>query len=105
MFSAGRLSVDLVDYPGEWLLDLPLLGKSYDAVLPGGVRARGPRRFAPTCPKRWRETVAAIGQARGADASEMVGAARSFEAFCRLSASACKADRARACRRCRRGGS
>lgn len=29
MFSGGRLSVDIVDYPGEWLLDLPLLGKTY----------------------------------------------------------------------------
>jgi predicted YcjX-like family ATPase len=29
LFSSGRLSVDIVDYPGEWLLDLPLLGKSY----------------------------------------------------------------------------
>lgn len=29
MFSAGRLALDIVDYPGEWLLDLPLLGKSY----------------------------------------------------------------------------
>ncbi len=29
LFSGGRLSVDIVDYPGEWLLDLPLLGKSY----------------------------------------------------------------------------
>jgi predicted YcjX-like family ATPase len=29
VFSAGRLSVDIVDYPGEWLLDLPLLGKDY----------------------------------------------------------------------------
>lgn len=29
MFSRGKLSVDIVDYPGEWLLDLPLLGKSY----------------------------------------------------------------------------
>lgn len=29
LFSAGKLSVDIVDYPGEWLLDLPLLGKSY----------------------------------------------------------------------------
>jgi predicted YcjX-like family ATPase len=27
--SPGRLSVDIVDYPGEWLLDLPLLGKTY----------------------------------------------------------------------------
>ncbi|MEX0409138.1 YcjX family protein [Aquibium sp. LZ166] len=29
MFSRGRLSVDIVDYPGEWLLDLPLLGKNF----------------------------------------------------------------------------
>ncbi|WP_421849248.1 YcjX family protein [Oricola sp.] len=29
LFSRGRLHVDIVDYPGEWLLDLPLLGKSY----------------------------------------------------------------------------
>ncbi|SMC80905.1 YcjX family protein [Rhizobium sp. RU36D] len=30
MFSPGRLSVDIVDYPGEWLLDLPLLGQDYN---------------------------------------------------------------------------
>lgn len=29
LLSSGRLSVDIVDYPGEWLLDLPLLGKSF----------------------------------------------------------------------------
>lgn len=29
MFSAGKLSIDIVDYPGEWLLDLPLLGKTF----------------------------------------------------------------------------
>lgn len=28
-FGAGSLTLDIVDYPGEWLLDLPLLGKSY----------------------------------------------------------------------------
>lgn len=28
-FGAGTLTLDIVDYPGEWLLDLPLLGKSY----------------------------------------------------------------------------
>lgn len=28
-FSPGRLSIDIVDYPGEWLLDLPLLTKDY----------------------------------------------------------------------------
>ncbi len=26
---SGRLNVDIVDYPGEWLLDLPLMSKSY----------------------------------------------------------------------------
>ncbi|NTF42179.1 YcjX family protein [Rhizobium rhizogenes] len=29
LFSSGRLSIDIVDYPGEWLLDLPLLGKNF----------------------------------------------------------------------------
>ena len=27
--AARRLTIDIVDYPGEWLLDLPLLAKSY----------------------------------------------------------------------------
>ncbi|MEL7273117.1 MAG: YcjX family protein [Pseudomonadota bacterium] len=27
---AGELTLDIVDYPGEWLLDLPLLGKTYE---------------------------------------------------------------------------
>ncbi|RYE68216.1 MAG: YcjX family protein, partial [Rhizobiaceae bacterium] len=30
MFSRGRLSIDIVDYPGEWLLDLPLLAQDYE---------------------------------------------------------------------------
>ena len=29
MFSGGKLHLDIVDYPGEWLLDLPLLGKNF----------------------------------------------------------------------------
>lgn len=29
-FGRGKISLDIVDYPGEWLLDLPLLGKSYE---------------------------------------------------------------------------
>lgn len=29
LFPAGRLNLDIVDYPGEWLLDLPLLGQNY----------------------------------------------------------------------------
>ena len=29
MAPTARLTLDIVDYPGEWLLDLPLLDKSY----------------------------------------------------------------------------
>src|ERR1700750_1891605 len=28
--AARQLTLDIVDYPGEWLLDLPLLNKSYE---------------------------------------------------------------------------
>ena len=28
-FSSDKLSIDIVDYPGEWLLDLPLLNQDY----------------------------------------------------------------------------
>ena len=31
LFSPGRLSIDIVDYPGEWLLDLPLLSQDFRA--------------------------------------------------------------------------
>ncbi|RLQ87701.1 YcjX family protein [Notoacmeibacter ruber] len=31
LFSGGRLALDIVDYPGEWLLDLPLLSKDFEA--------------------------------------------------------------------------
>lgn len=31
LFSRGRLSIDIVDYPGEWLLDLPLLAQDFRA--------------------------------------------------------------------------
>ena len=29
LFAPGKLHIDIVDYPGEWLLDLPLLNKSF----------------------------------------------------------------------------
>ena len=44
------LTLDIVDYPGEWLLDLPLLNKTYEqwsseslALSRGGARAPSPR--------------------------------------------------------------
>jgi predicted YcjX-like family ATPase len=34
---SGRVHIDIIDYPGEWLLDLPLLGKSYADWSAGAV--------------------------------------------------------------------
>ncbi len=46
------LHLDIVDYPGEWLLDLPLLGMSYDAWSRDAMRlARDPLRA--TQAKQW----------------------------------------------------
>ncbi|HEY4191242.1 MAG TPA: YcjX family protein [Mesorhizobium sp.] len=87
MFSAGKLSVDIVDYPGEWLLDLPLLGKSFAefsreafemAALP--VRA--------DLSEHWRNVSAPVDP--GSDADEMTARrlAESFAAYLK----ACKQD-------------
>jgi predicted YcjX-like family ATPase len=46
-FSPGRLSIDIVDYPGEWLLDLPLLDEGLSHIQRRDRRAgwqRYPRR-------------------------------------------------------------
>jgi uncharacterized protein len=53
------LTVQIIDYPGEWLLDLPLLDQSYEAWSAGVLRA------AETAPraalaKDWRSFVAAL---------------------------------------------
>jgi predicted YcjX-like family ATPase len=48
----GRLHVDIVDYPGEWLIDLPLLDLSFADWSRGAVEAaRVPQRAAAA--KEW----------------------------------------------------
>src|SRR5690606_17092990 len=82
-----RLSVDIVDYPGEWLLDLPLLGKSYaDFSREAFELAALPVRAALS--EEWRglaETVAPDGAADEMLARKL---AESFTAYLR----ACKLD-------------
>ena len=48
-FGPQRLIIDIVDYPGEWLLDLPLLGKDFQtwsAETVARARTRGHRQQA-----------------------------------------------------------
>jgi predicted YcjX-like family ATPase len=79
MFSPGRLSLDIVDYPGEWLLDLPLLSRSYeefsrDATLLAELPVRA------NLAREWRELAATIDPT--AEADEMT-ARRLAEVFTR----------------------
>src|SRR5690606_7783588 len=66
LFSSGRLSVDIVDYPGEWLLDLPLLGKSYaefcrDALELSELPVRS------ELSREWRQLTQTVDPGAGAD--------------------------------------
>ena len=87
MFSTGRLSIDIVDYPGEWLLDLPLLGKTYDefsreafeiAQLPVRAELSG----------GWREQAQSIDADAAADELVARSLSETFAAYLR----ACKQD-------------
>src|SRR5205085_3087717 len=54
-----RLTLDIVDYPGEWLLDLPLLGTSYSQWSAETLRLShlGPRAVLAAC---WHKHLATL---------------------------------------------
>ncbi len=59
----GRLNLDIVDYPGEWLLDLPLLAKDYATWSAESVtQARMPQRVDAA--NEW------LARTRGVDPSD-----------------------------------
>ena len=87
MFSPGRLSIDIVDYPGEWLLDLPLLAKDFRtfsedtlALARTGIRAELSRT--------WLELTDQADIHAAADEMTARDLASSFAAYLK----ACKAD-------------
>lgn len=87
LFSSGRLSIDIVDYPGEWLLDLPLLGKDYRtfceetlALARTGIRAE--------LSKDWLALTDATAPDKAEDEMAARDLAQSFTSYLR----ACKAD-------------
>ncbi len=87
MFSRGRLSIDIVDYPGEWLLDLPLLAKDFKAFSDDTVAlARtGIRRELA---EEWLAAASAADGDAPADETTARRLAETFAAYLR----ACKAD-------------
>ncbi len=73
----ASLTLDIVDYPGEWLLDLPLLGKSYARWSEETLEASAAAARAPLAAE-WRGYTAMLGA--DAPASEEV-ARRCAELF------------------------
>ncbi len=76
----ARLHIDIVDYPGEWLLDLALLDRSYaqwsaDAMLQARSKARG------TVARDWLAHVAGLSPDAPADEAAAMRAAEIFTAY------------------------
>jgi predicted YcjX-like family ATPase len=81
---SGKLNLDIVDYPGEWLLDLPLLHKSYadwsrDALAKAGLPGRRAHAAA------WLARLAAVSPAAKEDESLARELAAQFTAYLRSS--------------------
>ena len=76
----GRLHVDIVDYPGEWLLDLPLMRLSYSEWSAAAVAAS---RATPRIDlaKNWNSHLATLDPVARADESQAMRAAQAFTAY------------------------
>jgi len=72
-----RLNLDIVDYPGEWLLDLAMLGESYGVWSQGALEAaRHPSR--PDEAKAWLAFAAGLDPAQPEDEQVALEGARLF---------------------------
>jgi predicted YcjX-like family ATPase len=75
-----RLTLDIVDYPGEWLLDLPLLDKSYEAWSAESLRlSRNPPRDRAAA--NWHSYLASLKPEDAADEQAALTAARLFTEY------------------------
>ncbi|PPD44321.1 MAG: amino acid regulated cytosolic protein [Methylocystis sp.] len=78
----ARLDIDIVDYPGEWLLDLPLLGKSYAQWSHETLEAASAAARAPIAAEWRRATAEADPKGRYSEATAQK-LARLFTAYLR----------------------
>jgi uncharacterized protein len=76
------LTLDIVDYPGEWLLDLPLLTKSYEAWASESLRLSRQRSRADLA-KDWHSYLATLNPEGMEDEQQALTAARLFTEYLR----------------------
>jgi predicted YcjX-like family ATPase len=76
------LTLDIVDYPGEWLLDLPLLNKSYEQW---SAESLGLSRERPRAPlaAQWHTHLATLNAVEAEDEQAALTAARLFTEYLR----------------------
>ncbi len=86
-FSAGKLSIDIVDYPGEWLLDLPLLSQDYKQFSDATVALAGSGVRAELA-QEWLAIASSLDINAPADEMTARRLAESFAAYLK----ACKSD-------------
>ncbi len=87
-FGTATLHIDIVDYPGEWLLDLPLLKQSYEAWSAEALalsRTGGRRAHAA----EWQGFLASLDAEAPADEKNAIRGAHLFAGYLR----ACRDDR------------
>jgi hypothetical protein len=76
------LQLEIIDYPGEWLLDLPLLEQSYEAWSAAALDAAGaPARTLLA--GKWRSFVASLDPARPAGPGDPARAAALYTEYLR----------------------
>ncbi|MBZ8134726.1 YcjX family protein [Afifella sp. IM 167] len=81
-FGPGRLDLDIVDYPGEWLLDLALLGKSYAEWSAEAVAmSREPHRMGLAA--EWHAALARVDPGAEEDETTARELAAAFTAYLR----------------------
>jgi predicted YcjX-like family ATPase len=77
---ARRLTLDIVDYPGEWLLDLPLIEQSYAEFCRMSLAAaREPARTSLSA--EWRALTARLDPRAKASETEAMEAANAFRRY------------------------
>jgi len=79
---ASALTLDIVDYPGEWLLDLPLLDKSYAQWSRETIEASEAKARAPLA-ATWRAFLAGLDPVAKAEEETARAAAELFTAYLR----------------------
>jgi predicted YcjX-like family ATPase len=87
LLSAGRLSIDIVDYPGEWLLDLPLLEQDYRTFSERTIKLAGSGR-RKSLARDWFKLASTIPADQDADEMVARDLASAFTTYLR----ACKED-------------